>query len=239
MECSRTVTEAADELRVQVLEKYDVLDTPPRRELVALVELAATISGVPMATINLITDAEQVQVATYGLAGGRVPRADSLCTTVVEEQRPILLEDARLDERFAEHPLTTGELGDVRFYGAHPLVTPEGVTIGTLCVYDEETHPVTPQLAGALHTLADRVVDVLELELRSRQLAAANEQLSAFAGQVSHDLRNPLSAVRMSLELMREEAEGSSGPALTELLDRAERGIHRMDDLISRLTRLT
>jgi len=220
---------------MRALETYEVLDAPPRRELEALVELAAKFTGVPMATINLITDSEQVQVATYGFKGGRVRREDSFCTTVVEERRPIFLEDASLDERFADNPHTTGELGDIRFYGAHPLVTPEGVTIGALCVYDEESRPVTPQVASALQALADRVVDVLELELTSRRLQLANERLASFAGQVSHDLRNPLSAVRMSLELVREELDDADKPALTGLLDRAERGTRRMDDMIGEL----
>jgi signal transduction histidine kinase len=231
-----TTRDDPDQTRVEAIDRYELLDAPPRRELSALVELAAKFSGVPMATINLITDAEQVQVATYGFTGSRVPRAHSYCTTVVEEGRPIFLEDARLDERFVANPHTTGELAAIRFYGAHPLVTPEGVTIGTLCVYDEETHLVTPQVESAMHTLADRVVDVLELELTSRQLAAANERLGAFAGQISHDLRNPLSAVRMSLEFAREIVEGGSGDAaLVGLLGRAERSTQRMDDMIGEL----
>jgi len=233
--CSGTVIDSDDQARMRALETYQVLDAPPRRELEALVELAAKFTGVPMATINLITEAEQVQVATYGFVGGRVRREDSFCTTVVDERRPILLEDASLDERFADNPHTTGELGDIRFYGAHPLVTPDGVTIGTLCVYDEESHPVTPQVAGALQALADRVVDVLELELTSRRLQLANERLASFAGQVSHDLRNPLSAVRMSLELVREELDDADKPALAGLLERAERGTRRMDDMIGEL----
>lgn len=229
------MTDTDDEVRVRALEKYDVLDTPPRRELQALVELAAKFTGVPMATINLITDAEQVQVATYGFTGGRARREDSFCTTVVKEERPIILEDARLDPRFADNPHTTGELDNIRFYGAHPLVTPEGVTIGTLCVYDDEAHPVTPQVADALQTLADRVVDVLELEYTSRQLAQANKRLGAFAGQVSHDLRNPLAAVRMSLELIRDDIGTDGDAGLLSLLERAERGTSRMDAMIGEL----
>lgn len=225
---------ANDDERVRALERYGVLEAPPRRELVALVELAARFTGVPMATINLITDAEQVQVATYGFGGQRSRREDSLCANVVEEERPIYLEDVRLDERFADNPFTTGELGTVRFYGAHPLVTPEGVTIGTLCVFDDETRPVTPQVSEALETLAERVVDVLELEYTSRQLARANERLGAFAGQVSHDLRNPLAAVRMSLEMLRDEL-GDADPSLLGLLERAERGTSRMDAMIGEL----
>lgn len=228
-----TATYDRDAERVRALNRYDVLESGPRRELEALVELAATFTGVPMATINLITDAEQVQVATHGFTGSRSPREESFCTTVVGEQRPVIIEDARLDERFATNPHTTGERDAIRFYGAHPLVTPEGVTIGTLCVYDQETHQVTPQIADALKTLADRVIDVLELELTSRRLAAANERLSAFAGQISHDLRNPLASVQLAIGLAHEHvlAHGTDA-ALLSLLERAERGVGRMDDMI-------
>lgn len=225
-----------DAERVRAIERYEVLDSRPRRELEALVELAAKFTGVPMATINLITDAEQVQVATYGFVGARSRRKDSFCTTVVEEGRQIIIEDARLDSRFATNPHTTGELESIRFYGAHPLITPDGVTIGTLCVYDQETHEVTADVAEALKTLADRVVDVLELELTSRRLTAANERLGAFAGQVSHDLRNPLTSVQMSIALAREElGDSEQDSSLGDLLARAERGTNRMGDMIGDL----
>ena len=74
-----------------------------------------------------------------------------------------------------------------------------------------------------------------QLELTSRRLAAADERLVAFAGQVGHDLRNPLSAVRMSLELVREELGDQTDAGLIDLMERAERGIRRMDDMIGEL----
>ena len=52
-----------DDLRVGEIDKYDVLGSPPRRDLEALVALAAQICDVPTAAINLITASEQVQVA--------------------------------------------------------------------------------------------------------------------------------------------------------------------------------
>ena len=58
---------------------------------------------------------------------------------------------------------------------------------------------------------------MLELELAptssrsascGRQIGSEpNERLGAFAGQVSHDLKNPLSAIRLSVELARDEVE--------------------------------
>lgn len=237
--------------RVAVLERYQVLDRPPRRELLALVDLAARVSGVPMATINLITDTQQHQVATVGFERSICSYEESMCTRVLEDGRPIVSYDAREDERFSANPFVTGALGNVRFYASHPLTNPEGVMIGTLCVFDDRPRRLETEQAGMLATLASRVMDVLELELRGRQLESAldqlqvahdalarsNERLAAFAGQVSHDLKNPLTALELSLGLMEEEIEdlGEAASPLVHLVGRASRGAVRMEAMIGDL----
>ena len=253
MGSSWTVTEHRDDpaLRVAALERYEVLDRPPRSELLALVDLAARVADVPMATINLLTDAEQHQVATYGFDGGVCSYDDAMCTAVIEGGAAIVTYDAREDERFSSNPFVTGDLGNVRFYASHPLTSPEGVTVGTLCVFDEKPRHLDIDQAGMISTLASRVMDVLELELRSRQLEStvgelqaarlrletSNERLAAFAGQVSHDLKNPLTALELSLGLMEEEVEdlGVLDSALGQLLSRASRGATRMEAMINEL----
>lgn len=65
--------------------------------------------------------------------------------------------------------------------------------------------------------------------------AAADQRLADFAGQVSHDLKNPLAAVRMSLELARDEHADTADPELLELLERALRSTQRMDAMIGGL----
>ncbi|GAA1475965.1 hypothetical protein GCM10009623_04110 [Nocardioides aestuarii] len=229
----------ADERRMAALERYGVLDQAAAPGLQALVDLASRVAGVPKATINLHTDTEQVQVATVGFEAGTVPREASMCVVVVDREQPILLPDASVDPRYADNPHVTGELANIRFYAAHPLRTPDDVVIGTLCVYDEEIRPVDPGMEAELKVLADRIVDVLELDLTSRRLAAANEQLTvanealgAFAGQVSHDLKNPLAAVIMSLGLVLEEI--GDHPS-RDLVERAGRSAQRMSTMIGDL----
>lgn len=63
----------------------------------------------------------------------------------------------------------------------------------------------------------------------------ADQRLADFAGQVGHDLKNPLAAVRMSLELARDEHADTADPELLELLSRALRSTQRMDLLIGEL----
>lgn len=227
------------ETRDRSLAAYDVLDGPPRRELDSLVQLAAQVAGVPFAAVNLLSSHSQHQVATAGFEGTQSPIDHSMCRLVVESGRPIMLEDAGEDVRFAENPWTTGELAEVKYYGSHPLTTPAGVTIGTLCVFDDRSHEVTPEAARGLAQLADRVVDVLELELTSRRLSEANARLSTsnqrlahFAGQVSHDLKNPLTSISLSLETLELDVED---PDQLDTVARARRGVDRMTDLINNL----
>ncbi len=226
-----------DEQRVAEIGKYRVLVEPPRSDLIALVEIAAQVAQVPMATINLITDSEQHQVATHGFDASVCRREDSMCNLVLDAGAPVIVPDASEDERFRDNPFVTGVIGNVRFYATHPLRTPEGVVIGTLCVFDERPRRLTEEQKHALVGLADRVVDLLELELRTRELQRSNEQLAAFAGQVSHDLRNPLTAVSMSLKMMGEELDPASAGDLVFLVQRAIGGADRMESLIDALLR--
>ncbi|MEO9324765.1 GAF domain-containing sensor histidine kinase [Nocardioides sp. C4-1] len=223
---------SVDERRVRSIGKYDLLNRPPRLELTAIVELAARICRTPMATINLITDVEQRQVAAYGFDAAICRREDSMCAAVLDEDTPLVVPDARLDPRFQDNPFVTGVIGNVRFYASHQLTTHDGVVIGTLCVFDEEPRDLDQGQVEALGTLSDRIVDVLELSLRTRELATSNERLSAFAGRVSHDLKSPLAGVSMSLELLRERIADSGIADAAWLLDRAISSSDRMAMLI-------
>ncbi|MEP9365647.1 GAF domain-containing sensor histidine kinase [Nocardioides sp. CN2-186] len=225
-------TNVLDAPRVAEIGKYRILTEPPRADLLALVEVAAQVARVPMATINLITDTEQYQVATHGFDASVCRREDSMCNVVLHAGAPVVVPDASQDPRFADNPFVTGVIGDVRFYATHQLVTPEDVVIGTLCVFDVEPRTITDEQEHALAALADRVVDLLELELRTRELKRSNEQLAAFAGQVSHDLRNPLTAVTMSLAMIGDEADD---PELGFLVSKALGGAERMQSLIDDL----
>jgi len=249
-------------VRAAAIRRYDVLGDPDRDDLRALTEVAAMVADVPMATINLVTEDEQHQIATVGFDASVCAREDSMCATVLREPEPVVLADASADLRFARNPFVTGELGRVRFYASHQLVTPRGETIGTLCVFDTHPRTITPERRSALKALADRVVDLLELHLRSEELAVAvadlesarrelqrsNEHLTAFAGQVSHDLRGPLTAVSTSLMMLADEleaehdaaraAEGAdpaTGSDSDFLVARALSGATRMESLINGL----
>ena len=226
--------------------RYGVLSEPAGRDLQALVELAADFFGVDTAAINLITSDEQHQVAAAGFEPSICSREDSMCAAVVDEPHAVVVPDASRDDRFADNPFVTGDIGSVRFYASAPLVTPGGVTLGRLCVFDEQPRESTPEQERALVVLAERVMDVLELRLRNREAAQSvdeltrtrdelrrsNEALVHFAGQVSHDLRNPLMVISANAEMLSMEPAVADNPELTEMVGEISDAGTRMSRLI-------
>jgi signal transduction histidine kinase len=241
------VAEVDDQRRMAAILAYDAVRMPPRAELQGVVELAARIAGVPRASVNIITDTEQHQVATTGFEGTVSPLHDSMCAAILGAGRPVVVPDASRDPRFAGNPFVTGRLDSIRCYVAHQLVTRDGVPVGTLCVLDTEPRELGAEQRAGLALLAARTVDVFEVRLRGRELALSqmenqavqaelersNERLASFAGQVSHDLKTPLTTLSLSLSLIREQLEdGQVVAESASLLDRAINVSARMADLI-------
>ncbi|MEO7753076.1 MAG: GAF domain-containing sensor histidine kinase [Terracoccus sp.] len=235
-----------DNRREAQLRLYEVLDSGPPRDLQALVHLAAQICHVPRAALNLITATEQHQIATAGFAPSVCAREDSMCAVVLDEPDIVVVRDASADLRFRENPFVNGEIASVRFYASTPLTTPDGVVIGRLCVFDEAPRDLTAQQQRGVVALAERVVDLLELRRRSRELEASlasltavrdelkrsNDQLAHFAGQISHDLRTPLTAIMSSAELLCQEPAVQADPGLAPLAQTAHRASLRMAGML-------
>lgn len=61
------------------------------------------------------------------------------------------------------------------------------------------------------------------------------ESADDFVRRVSHDLKNPLSAIRMSLELAREELGEGADQVVLDLIGRAERNAVRLEEMLDDL----
>jgi signal transduction histidine kinase len=231
---------------------WDVLrHKPRRRELAPVLELAAAICQAPMAAIHVVTETGVHPLATVGTTAAARPRDQSMYAVPLEQpDQLIVTADVWADPRFTQDPHILKELGSVRFMATCRLMTGAGTMLGTITVLDDKPRTLLPVQAQALSTLADRVVDNFELIIRTRELGRtfaeveavkvelehSNERLASFAGQVSHDLKTPLTTMSLSLALIREQLDaGESGDEAFFLLDRAIKGSARMADLIDDL----
>ncbi|MDF2578636.1 MULTISPECIES: sensor histidine kinase [Microbacterium] len=219
--------------RREAIDAYHVIGEAPAPDLQGIVRLAATVCGVDTAVINIIDDRSQHQIAAVGFEPAVCSREDSMCAAVIARPGRVVVPDARLDDRFSANPFVTGEVAHVRFYASSPLITPAGVAIGTLCVFNDSVGDLDESSRDALDLLAHQVVDLLELRRISRELSESNDQLSRFAGQISHDLRNPLTALTGFLELAIDSPDMDNAPEAARVLARAESAADRMNAMIS------
>ena len=226
------MTTVSETVRREAIAGYELLDAPIT-DLDGIVWLAATVCGVPTAVINIIDEHAQHQIASVGFDAADCARDDSMCAVVFENDEQVVVPDSRLDERFAANPFVNGEVGNVVFYASSPLVTPDGVPIGTLCVFDEVVGDLTPEAARGLELLADQVVDALELRRVARELRESNASLESFARQIGHDLRNPLTAVTGFIELAATSPELDDAPEARDALTRADAAARRMNAMIA------
>ncbi|MDO9454516.1 GAF domain-containing sensor histidine kinase [Nocardioides sp.] len=203
----------------------------------------------PIALVSVVEAVEQVVeqavVAAAGLPGGGDQRDESLlrrafCDLVVAEGHPVVVGDARQDKRLADSPAIS-DLQAVACAG-WPLTGEHGQVVGSLCVVDTRPHDWTPTELAVIEDLAAacsaelahaRLAD--ELTAANTELQRSNGQLTAFASQVSHDLRTPLVTLSGSLELIEAIGVGDDGGSgqVERLLSKATASTRRMIDLVS------
>ncbi len=129
-----------------------------------LVDLAARICEAPTALISLVDEDIQWFKARVGLDVDCTPRGVSFCDHAMREHEVMVVPDAALDPRFADNALVTGA-PHIRFYAGAPLVTADGLPIGSLCVNDYRPRPegLTELQTRTLGVLAAQVMTQLEL----------------------------------------------------------------------------
>ncbi|MHA7188968.1 sensor histidine kinase [Arthrobacter sp. MDT2-16] len=216
-------------------------ETPP--ELLNLVKLAVRVSGMDAGVINIITADQQHQIAAVGVDPAVCSRDDSMCSKVFTSGSITALADASRDPRFADNPFVNGGIARVRSYASVPLVTREGHALGSLCVFSPRVLAFDAGQHEGLEILARQVVEVLELQFTTRRLVEAlevvrrsNEDLASFAARVSHDLKNPLTAILGYAELSEQDDEVEpSGPAaryLSIIRGSASRMLSTVEDVL-------
>jgi GAF domain-containing protein len=186
-----------EKTRLKVLWQYEVLDTVPEELFDDLTELAARICEAPIALISLVDEKRQWFKSKVGLTVNETSRDVSFCSHAIQQTGLFIVPDAAKDPRFANNPLVTSD-PKIRFYAGAPLITPDGYSLGTLCIIDKVPRDLRPDQQQALTILARHVVSQLELRRRSRELAHVRQKNQEAENEVAR-LRAQLSAARRQL----------------------------------------
>ena len=162
--------------RLKALHAYNILDTLPETEFDDIVSLASTICDVPISLISLIDSERLWFKARKGLDTSETHRDYAFCAhAILEADTPLIIEDASLDDRFADNPFVTSA-PNIRFYASHSLVTPDGQPIGTLCVIDTKPRTLNDAQIDGLRALASQTINLLETRKLRAELAIERQR---------------------------------------------------------------
>jgi len=171
--------------RLNALHRYRILDTPPEVAFDRITALAARLFKMPIALISLVDESRAWFKSCVGFGASEVPRNATLCSFAVLSDVPLIIPDARLDDRFACNSFVQSEPG-VRFYAGAPLLSHDGFNLGTLCLLDSQPRePLTPEQEATLVDLAAMVVDELELRLAAHKITQMDTALLEITQGVS------------------------------------------------------
>ena len=158
--------------RLSALQQYDLVGSDVDLGLDPVITLARNLFQVPIATVSLVSEERQHFFSAQGLDVCETSRDVSFCAHALGRPEVFVVPDARLDIRFVDNPLVTGD-PHIRFYAGVPLRSPTGQDIGTLCIIDRRPRVGFSDADKAtLRMLATLVLEKLEL----RRLEVAREQ---------------------------------------------------------------
>ncbi len=158
--------------RLDVLAEYKILDTAPESQFDDIASLAAQICGTPIAGVTLMDEKRQWFKARIGLPVGDIPRQFAFCAATIEGRELLVIPDLRTDSRFRNNPMVVGE-PHLRFYAGAPLLTRDGLALGTLNVMDYVPRELEEGQKHALRILSRAVMAWIELRKSLAELAEA------------------------------------------------------------------
>jgi two-component sensor histidine kinase len=236
--------------RLAAVRRAGLLADLPSPAFDRLTRLATRLLGVPVSLMTLVDADRQVFVGQHGLsqpwAGTReTPLTHSFCRQVVETGRPLVIDDARTDERVKGNPAIAA-LGVIG-YCAVPLASQEGQVLGAFCVIEHRPRHWNASDLGTLVDLAAAAMSEIGHRWELSRRRETEERLQILVSEIDHRVKNSL-RTRSLLEMQAraddayvreqlEEAAARSRPSLVHdrLYGHEATGIVRLDDYLQRL----
>lgn len=214
---------------LDLLRSLGAMDAGSKQELDAITRLASAVCQTPIALIALIDSSGLWFVSRVGVAGMQALREESFSDRAILGSDVLVIPDALADPRFGSHPAVMGEPG-IRFYARAPLVTPEGLPLGALCVIDHRPRQPTAVQIDALRTLSHAVLTILAKRDLERRLAEV--EATTPLGSVPHELNNALAPILSVLEFLRRRLPD---PRSQELIGMALASAERIAKMVRRM----
>ena len=204
-----------ESLRLQKLRDYQILDTHSEDTFDKIALLASQIFNTPSAYVTFVdTNRVYFKASIGSFQETEVAREDSLCSLAILDDKTTVFRDTHNSPSLMESPYVSN-IGGIRFYAGAPLKSPEGYSMGTVCVVDSVPREVTDEQLEMLRTLSDIVMNKLESRLRYNNIIKSQNDLMGIA---LHEIKNPVASISLANDILR--IDGTKIPKMTDMIKR-------------------
>ncbi len=210
-----------------------------------ILKMVKNLTGMRFAAVARVTDKHWVACAVddsinFGLQpGGELVLDSTICHEIRGHRNPVVFGHASVHPEYATHhtPLLYG----LESYISIPIITADGEFFGTLCAIDSVPADLDdPTIVNTLTLFAQLIAMNLDTQaqlnvsrtdlIEANNVSRLREQFIAVLG---HDLRTPLSAIRMSADLMAAKSpEDSANKFITAIRNSAVRMGHLIENVL-------
>jgi GAF domain-containing protein len=154
-----------DANRLAALDATGLLDAERDATFDRLTRLASRMLSAPISVMSLVDADRQFFASESGMTGEvaearQTPLSHSFCAHVVDQCAPLIVCDAREDERVAGNPAITDL--DVIAYAGVPLKLSDGHVLGAFCAIEPNSRAWSRGDVELLEDLAALAVEVIE-----------------------------------------------------------------------------
>lgn len=203
-----------DPARLADLDETGLLEVKHDKAFQRYTHVATCLVDAPVSLVSFVSNDHQHFVAAVGLPqdvdeAAETPLSHSFCQHVVTAGEPLVIDDAREDQRVCFNKAVVDF--DVIAYLGVPIRTHRNNVLGSFCVIDTKPREWTEDDVQEMLALADLVGNEIELRRVGRELQESNQQLKEAEARndeliqmMLHDLRNPLFGITGGLTLLAE-----------------------------------
>src|SRR2546423_829611 len=241
--------------RLQVLRRYDILDTGPEDAFDDLARLAAHICEAPMATVAFVDEGRVWAKAGMGFPFREWSRDEGFSSYAINSSGLTVVRDAQEDDRFISSPLVTdephvwqewercrdsGEPYLVEYRMLHEDGRIVWVSERAVILRNADAEPWLVQ--GVLMDITERKRVEEELEFAwqrertsAEHLRALDDLKNTLLHAVSHDLRGPITAVTASAQVLDRMGDDLSSDERQELVHGISASARKLNRLVTDL----
>jgi len=214
---------ANEDLRVARVESLNILFTEEfDRHYDNITRMIAAVLDVPITLINLIHRNGQWFKSKCGLDFSSTSgRAGSFCAFALVPDDPaicnmVVVENAPCDPRFSSNPFVIGD-PHVAFYAGCPLITSDGIRLGTLCAIDTKPRTITASQSQLLVNFAHLTVQEIERAELTQGADRSQDTLSFEDLALGPPPASAFAAGPLRAERMREALKEAVGLVIARL----------------------